>query len=414
MNTKIHAVLLALFSLITLQAIADDQFIDFEFEGKNLQLKQLVGVNIDKSPLPLPLYILKYPEYNLMGIVNEKEVILPLKFSDIRIDGNSAMFDWEPLWVITLVSKKPVFAEDIEKLVAVLRKHWHGFVIIAENSMGTSLFGNNGVELVHNTLERLRVKEGTTGRMSGNDKLLVTTEGKEVLMCIDAPADPRLSQYDDFYQPTNNNLYTNDWMVKKNGKVGLFNDEYGELVPPLYDNLYRSWGGITVELGGKEGLYDEKGKKIFDPVYKDIQVAYPNNTDTNYYALTTPTGALTIRSNKGEILVPAGKIDRVSFISGEDGLYCHVYKNGKMGILNLKAKRLVIPPIYDANDWWFGNGSWPNRKIGLTRYTQQGVTIEIWTISGTKLGSKSFSRSAKASMKRYIESQLNIATYWSH
>ncbi len=51
-------------------------------------------------------------------------------------------------------------------------------------------------------------------------------------------------------------------------------------------------------------------------------------------------------------------------------------------------------------------------KIGIYRSTSTGELIEIWTIGGKKISSKAFPRSAKYSMKYYLENQLNASFYY--
>lgn len=208
------------------------------------------------------------------------------------------------------------------------------------------------------------------------------------------------------------NLTMNDIVVSKNGKIGLYVEGRGEIIPPLYEGLRRFWNHIYVFSGDKTGLYDDDGNMLFPAKYRSINIAYPN-PKTNFYLVKTMSGGTMIMGEKGKVILPAGHIDRADFIVGDDGKWCTIYKNGKMGIMNLQSGRIALPCVYE-DKIFFGNGTWPNRKIGVYRTASTGELIEIWTLSGKKLSSKAFPRSAKYSMKHYLENHLNVSLYYDY
>ena len=74
----------------------------------------------------------------------------------------------------------------------------------------------------------------------------------------------------DVYSLPGNHLFG----FKRDGKVGLMDEQGKELQPPRYDNLFE--GGekqyIGYELGGKNGLIDLQGKVLTEPLYDSVTV----------------------------------------------------------------------------------------------------------------------------------------------
>ena len=143
------------------------------------------------------------------------------------------MYKRQPLWKVTLESQKPVFEDELKEFVAELRNIHSNFVIVASNSMGRSLFGNTGKEILHNTLDAVYTQNGF---------LKATADGKEMVVTMEGVTN--LGDYDDMWHSKKGNLTIHDFVVQKNGKVGLYVEGKGEIIPPKYEGFRRQWGHI--------------------------------------------------------------------------------------------------------------------------------------------------------------------------
>ncbi len=342
--------------------------------------------------------VITNPEYGLKSVVSGSRKLIPFKLSSIYVD-KIGDYKSGPLWRVTLNSQQPLFGPDLEILVDELRQANDNFVIVTKSSMGRSLYGNTGSEIVHNSLETVYLKNGF---------LIAKTDEEERVVGMGGTDD--LSAYDSVFRSDQGNLTGNDIIVKKDGKLGLYVEGRGEIVPPQYEGFRRQWGHIFAFIGDQVGLYDDDGNLIIPPKYRSIDIANAYSSP-NFYLVKTRSGGTMLLGDKGQTILPAGQIDSADFLVGDAGKWCKVYKNGRMGIMNLQTKRIVIPCAYEDNIF-FGNGRWPDMKIGIYRSTSTGELIEIWTIGGKKISSKAFPRSAKYSMKYYLENQLNASFYY--
>ncbi|MDE6651367.1 MAG: WG repeat-containing protein, partial [Paramuribaculum sp.] len=339
-------------------------------------------------------------EYNLSSVQTKSKKLLPFRFSKILIDKKAGRLGDKPLWKITLESKQPILESELSDFVKTLNSNYQNFIIEVKTSMGRSLFGNTGKELVHNNLQDVSTQDGF---------LIVKFDGKNHIAGMDGIMN--FEQYDKVWQSDKGNLTVKDYIVSKGGKLGLFVEGQGEVIPPLYDGLSRLQGHIFVYKDNSVGLYDNNGHKIADPKYKSIDSGYFYPTDKNYFALKTTSGSVIIVDNNGNVKLPAGLIDGVDFLSGNEGKWGKVYKKGKMGIVNLQTFKIVVPCVYEDNIF-FGDGNWPNRKIGVYRKTANGDVVDIWTMSGKKIASRLCPSSTPYLNKRWIENQLNISLYY--
>lgn len=337
----------------------------------------------------------------LWGLVGPSGTILKHRYDYIKVDKKAGRLNGEDFWIVRLDTKSPVFEDELEPLVSVLRKGHESFVIVTENlHQGKSLFGNTGAELVRNKLDKVYVKDGF---------MIVEADGAKKLMGMNGSTD--FSNYDAVWRADGGNMYGSDVIVKKNGRLGLYSEGTGELIPPKYDAFKRLSNHIYVYDGDRVGLYDNAGNKILDPKYRSIKVGAVYLKDRNYYFVTTPGGASMIVDHKGRTVLPAGLIDKVDFLSGDEGQWCKVYKKGRMGILNLKTFKIAVPCAYEDNIF-FGSGQWPNRRLGVYKSSAQQELIEIWTFGGQKIASKVFPSSSRYMMRAYLESQLNARFHY--
>ncbi|MDE7445561.1 MAG: hypothetical protein K2N15_07675 [Lachnospiraceae bacterium] len=322
-----------------------------------------------------PIYIIKNLEYNLSSVYTTSKKLLPSKFSKILIDKNVGNLSNEPLWKITLESKQPIFEEDLSDFTTALNSMYDNFIIETKTSMGRSLFGNTGKELVHNNLQDVSTKDNL---------LIVKFDNQDHIATLDEIIP--FEKYDKIWQSGQGNLTSMDYIVSKGNKLGLYVRGQGEVIPPKYDGFMRQWGHIFVYLDDLVGLYKDDGTKIIEPKYAKIEIgcAY---SKSNYYFAKAKSGAGMIIGERGQILISPGQIDRVSFFSGEEGKWGKVYKNGKMGIVNFQTFKIVVPCLYE-DKIFFGDGDWPNRKIGVYRKTANGNIVDIWTMAGKKIASR--------------------------
>lgn len=355
-----------------------------------------VNVLIDSST---PIYIIKNLEYNLSSVHTTSKKLLPFRFSKILIDKKAGKLNNEPLWKITLESKQPIFEEDLSDFTTALNSIYDNFIIETKTSMGRSLFGNTGKELVHNNLQDVSTKDNF---------LIVKFDNQDHITAIDGIMP--FEKYDKIWQSGQGNLTSMDYIVSKGNKLGLCVRGQGEVVPPMYDGFMRQWGHIFVYLDDLVGLYKDDGTKIIEPQYTKIEIgcAY---SKSNYYFAKAKSGAGMIIGERGQILISPGQIDRVNFLSGEEGKWGKVYKNGKTGIVNLQTFKIVVPCLYE-DKIFFGDGDWPNRKIGVYRTTTNGYVVDIWTMSGKKIASRVCPTNTPYLNKSWIENQLNASFYY--
>ena len=348
---------------------------------------------------PDPIYIIKDLEYDLYSVQTQSKILLPFRFLKILIDKYAGVFDDKPLWKVTLESRRPLFSPDIKDFVNCLNATYQNFIVEIKSCMGRSLFGNTGRELVNNNLVDVYTKDGY---------LRVKFDGQDQIFSMNGmmPFD----RYDKVWQSEKGNLTLNDYIVLKGDKVGLYVDGQGEVIPPMYEGFMRQWGHIFAYVDDMVGLYDDYGNKIIDPKYSYISIGCVYS-ESNYYFAKNKSGSAVILGDKGQIIIPAGQIDNVDFISGEEGKWCWVFKNGKRGLLNIKAKKLVIPCVYESN-FFFGDGHFPNRKVGVYRCVSGGDIVDIWTLSGKKIASRFCPSNTPYINKCWIENQLNVSLYY--
>ena len=339
-------------------------------------------------------------ETGLWALIGNSGIVLPYKFENIIINQKAGHLYSSNYWIVTLKSKSPASENELKSFAKILRNENENFVIVSEHSMGRSLYGNTGTELVHNTLDNVYFENGF---------MFVESGGNKSIMGMNGATD--LSGYDSIWRSHNSNMLSSDIIVKKNGKIGLYSEGVGEIIPPIYDSLDRGTGYIFVYDNDLEGLYDNNGNKILAPQYKSIKVGAVYMNDRNYFFVKNTNGTSMIVDHTGRTVLQPGLIDRVDFLSGDEGKWCKVYKNGRMGILNLSTFKITVPCAYEDNIF-FGEGKWPNRKIGVHKSTSRQELIEIWTMSGRKVASKAFPSSARYTMKHYLESQLNASFYY--
>lgn len=334
-------------------------------------------------------------EYGRYALQYEKRLLMPFVLTDIRMKKNQGSYLGTPCDILELESQKMLLEGDIENLAEALGHQGNTFIIVCKTPYGRSLFGNNGNELVHNNLENVYFKD---------DLMWVKADGETRI--YDMTGISGLSAYDGYSMSKRGNLYNTDILVKKNGLWGLYSIGDGELVPPLYDNVGRYDGLLFVFRNGLTGVYDNNGHKMLDPLYKDVD-ASERNGSPRYFAVKTTSGHGALLSAVGMTVIPPGNFDSLNFLNGYDGKWCVAYKNGKIGIVDLRNGRMAIPCMYE-DDIKSGSGVWPNKKIGLYKVSSNGSLLDIWTMRGRKLASRFVPNgTSRYTMLRYLENQLD-------
>lgn len=358
--------------------------------------------------------LMNHTEYELLGLSKNDRKLLPFKFTKISLDTHFGRQNDSDVWALILESQSPVSDDELEAIVAELRqaKYDKNFIIIAKSSMGTSLFNNEGREIVHMSLDRVRFKD---------DIMYVTINGKETDMNqngnekepdMNRNGNSEFSDYDSFYS-----FYENtsgpEFIVTRNGKKGLYERGKGEIIPPLYDSIerlsvpFRMY--LLVRKNGLEGLFSIDGTKIYDPAFKEISYHDSNfgKKITVFFSAINKAGKKVWLDDSGRMQIPGGSFDRTGTVD-YSGNWCVVYKNDKLGILNLMTMKVTVPCVYDSENWFDGSGSGKNQKIGVYKSTPRGNTVDIWTVGGQKLTSRYFPIGTSIyTIKRFLENTLD-------
>lgn len=206
-------------------------------------------------------------------------------------------------------------------------------------------------------------------------------------------------------------------IITKNGLKGLYSDSGEEILPCKFqkiEKLYRFLQDtkdvlLKVTKDNLLGVITINGEEILPCKY--VQVS---EVDLDDDATESIIVAIDINGKK-ESFAPDGK-SRPSFANyssfGPDG---RVYKDGKMGFIDIKTGKLLIPCIYDPNALQ-GGLQGPDyggvRRIALGYENYNGATIDIWTLDGKKIASRTFKHNARHLMASFIEEMIGIEVGW--
>ena len=339
------------------------------------------------------IFMLKHPEFDLYSLhVNSNEVI-PFKLSDVRMysfkkNGNN-------FYEIALECKRGLFEEDLKELVKALDRTGLDFVISVKSGIGKSLFAKSGEEISHNNVDRIFIKD---------NYLYASIDGKEIN--IESGFDRKLLEYDRIEE-----FGYRHKLVSKDGKVGIYRDNWGEVIPPVYDRVQWLGKHFKVLKNGLAGIYTRDGDKLSDPVFRSVsnEEDFFVKGEPTYFIGRSPSGDMVVISEDGRKSQNLGNYDRISNVAyGE----AHIYKNGRVGIFNLRKLAVTVPCKFDDNIFW-GIGLGDNRKVGVYISSPRGDQIEIWTVGGEKIASKFFpSGTSIYTKKRFLENHLQIDLYY--
>ena len=141
-------------------------------------------------------------------------------------------------------------------------------------------------------------------------------------------------------------LTENDIIVaEKNGKYGIFDADFKQIVPFNYDDIYRflryyNKNILVYRIGYKYGLLDyRKNKEITPPLYNDISPIKPFSSNLFSFEQNGKYGVI---NQKGKILIQP-VFDDIGYNFSSNLLSAK--KGGKYGFVNKKGK-FVINPIF--------------------------------------------------------------------
>ncbi len=350
-------------------------------------------------PLKNGLFTMKHPDFDLYSLYGDGERLTPFKFKKIEVGELDGSIGHMPVNLLTLESNSVEHLSD-EALPAI-KKYLGKFLVINNVRNWRSILWNGEGKMLSDDFENLHIQDGL---------ITFIEDGKEIR--TDYEGNKGLYEYDSFKSMDGKEYFNNgDYLVTRGGKDGLYVKGVGELIPPLYDDIARIKGHIFVYKDGLWGLYDNYGNIIFDTKYKNFDIAGFVDGPI-YYIVTHTSGQKSLVDTSGRTVLPPSNIDSFNFIIGEPGKWCKVYKNGKLGILDLSAKKVAIPCVYEDGTEQYSDGVWPNRKMAVTKLLPGGkYQIDIWTMRGNKVASQIFREGEIYRMIWFMEKQLGIKLY---
>ena len=181
------------------------------------------------------------------------------------------------------------------------------------------------------------------------------------------------SEYEDtFVYTLSDEIYYQIFKVKKNNLYGWINDQGKELTPIKYDEISRSYGGLSiVKVGNNYGVINIEGKEILPAIYDQIErindykivAAYKYgsiNYATREIVFDTPKRVpqkflATRKKNKWQLIDNKGKAitplkydviqdETMDFYEGTQHLI-PIFVGGKWGFVRPDGSE--IPPCYD-------------------------------------------------------------------
>jgi hypothetical protein len=136
--------------------------------------------------------------------------------------------------------------------------------------------------------------------------------------------------------------------ISKNGKKGLLNEDYQEVVPPhfeIFDFKRNRQGLFRVSKSGKFGFWDRNFKEIVP-----LEYDYAESFQSDSTALVLKNGTFYRIDTKNKlhstgILTPAWKNGNLSFVT--DKKFRSVETNEFQGIVNTSTNSMILPIVYN-------------------------------------------------------------------
>jgi hypothetical protein len=138
--------------------------------------------------------------------------------------------------------------------------------------------------------------------------------------------------------------------ISKNGKTGLLNEDYQEIVPPRYEifEFNRNTNGLfRVSQAGKFGFWDRNFKEIIP-----IEYDYAESFGSDSTALVLKNGAFyrIDTKNKKQLkgkLSPVWKINNLSFVTDKN--FICVETNKLQAIVDTSTSSMILPFVYNKS-----------------------------------------------------------------
>ena len=163
-----------------------------------------------------------------------------------------------------------------------------------------------------------------------------------MLLCLSLTSVTALGQskYDNKVKIKNGDYYA----VKKNGKWGICDMNFHEIIVPKYDNLGTSMDGdfFRVEKNGKWGLCNKRGHEIIAPKYDGI--AGVSVYDYYFVKLDDYYGVIDLTEKS---IVPC-EYDGINFVANK---LFYIKKNQAEGLLDINGET-IIPCEVKKLDYW--------------------------------------------------------------
>lgn len=138
--------------------------------------------------------------------------------------------------------------------------------------------------------------------------------------------------------------------ISKNGKKGLLNEDYQEVVPPnfeIFEYNRNNQGLFRVSQAGKFGFWDRNFMEII-PLEYDYAESFQSDSTAlvlkngTFYRIDTKN-----KVNSNGILTPEWKKGELSFVT--DKKFLSVETNEFQGIVNTSTNSMVLPIVYNKS-----------------------------------------------------------------
>ncbi|MDE5869142.1 MAG: hypothetical protein K2H18_02825 [Muribaculaceae bacterium] len=352
-------------------------------------------------PLYQNIFVIEDPQYNLLGLQQGNKRILPFSCTDISWYPLIGKMDGKTVNVLKL---EPVCNSYMltDALKNSLNQSGATYLVNVKERGNSTLYNSKGARIAEG-FEKLRVENDMLTFIENGETERMDLDGRRDIKGYDRTIPGKLWGLKEGYTP-----------VIKNGKYGIYHEYLiSEIIPPVYDKIEFKNDHFIVYTNGLTGMYDSYGKIVFKPEYKSIRPAYYNvPPEKNYFIVESTSGSKALFDKNGKVLVPYGTYDNYDFgFYVEHEKWCSVYKNGRLGILDLTTFKNTVPCLYEPGTEQTSNERWPNRKIALARKLPNGkIGIDVYRMTGGKIASKIFNDSADevSFMQSFMERQLKV------
>ena len=303
----------------------------------------VVPIEYDKIYYPSPIQenriIVGKNDY--YGVINFKnEVIIPLKFKGVgavrKVHGQAAyMLKMNSKYGIVDFNGNPIIPleyESIDYVYGAVLKPEMGYYIVSKNG-DHGIFNNKGEILLEPIYDSVVQINGSYFIYeSPNDSNIFEADSKKKLL---TGVYDKLSYFKE----------KKKLIATQQSKVGLIDFSDNILIPFDYDNIeFQEVSHLfKITKNGKFGIYDIlQGGEIIPPKYQEIKY---NNTGVFVIKKDNKYGIYYFHKNGLKPLLSTDyDLIEKSNINYNEFL---VYKDKKVGIYNVDAKKMILPLVYD-------------------------------------------------------------------